>query len=142
LVAVVWIALKAGTGGEPAATGTAPPPEPTWTPAPIAAPTSTPTTAYKLAVIQSGYSVLADDPLVEQFRAALAQLATQCQEPRDMLSNYAVVTHDEMTARGVDESYLSILQHVSASIPASMRLKMTCAEVFAAYATLRMDGGN
>lgn len=52
----------------------------------------------------------------------------------------AIVTQQEMAKRGVSESLLSIIQHVNLPIPDGAP-QMPCADIFAAYATLRVDGG-
>jgi hypothetical protein len=95
---------------------------------------------YKLAVLQTGSYVAPDDDLVGQFGSALDVLGAECQEPRDRLGDIAVLIHDRMQARGIDESYLSILQNVGMAVPAEAQLPMRCTEVFAAYFVARVDG--
>src|SRR5579859_6101687 len=79
--------------------------------------TSDPPIEYKLAVIQTGAYVDPNDPLVGQFATALDDLQSKCTEPRDRLGDFAVVTHTQMGLHGVNETQLSILEHVNASIP-------------------------
>ena len=99
---------------------------------------------YKLAAIQSGGYVDPNDPLVAQFGSVLNDLEGKCQESRNQLSGISIIVHNDMAQRGVDESYLSILQHVDASIPDDLVNSggaQKCADIFAAYAVLRLDGG-
>jgi hypothetical protein len=94
-----------------------------------------------LAVIQNGAYVDPSDPLAAQFGAALDDLSGKCQEPRDRLPGMVIIVHDDMAKRGVSEAHLSILQHVSASIPDELVADgpTRCADIFAAYFVLRVD---
>lgn len=122
-------------------------PQPTATPVPPTAipPTlaprasATPSLAYKLATIEKGTSVAPSDPLVAQMDSALRALRSKCGDTTEELAGYAVVIHNDMAKRGVEEGKLSILQHVADSMPPGMKMT-SCKEVFAAYATLRLDG--
>lgn len=121
---------------------------PTLTPTPPAAPrptptsvatTPTPTLGTMLIVIQTGLPVSPGDPLATQFQGQLDTLAPRCSDTEARLSDFTVATRDVMLKRGVAESYLSILSHVNASIPAGLD-PQPCAPIFAAYATLRIGG--
>lgn len=105
--------------------------------APVA--TSGPSSAYMLATLQSGYDIGQDDPLVTQFQNALDSVAPKCQESENRISDYTVATHDILQQHGLDDSYLSILTDVQGSIPDSIG-SQRCADIFAAWATLRTGG--
>lgn len=88
---------------------------------PVATPA--PSQQYMLAVIQSGQSLSQDDPLVGEFQQALLNLKTMCHANGKQLAGMDVITHDDMAKRGVEESYLSILQHVyDSSLPVVERV--------------------
>ncbi len=91
-----------------------------------------------LATIEKQSPVAASDPLVAAFKVQLDLLEPRCVETRGQLSDLAVSTRDIMAKRGVEESLLSILKGVASSLPASGS-RMKCTDVFAAYATLRIQ---
>lgn len=96
--------------------------------------------AYKMATIQDGGYVDKGDPLVSQFAQQLTALAPHCQEPVSRLGDFTVFIQGDMKKRaGIDEDLLSILTHVTGSIPAGLG-RTKCSDIFAAYETLRIGG--
>lgn len=80
-----------------------------------------------------------------KYEQDLTALVSNCQESRDHLAGMPVVAHVDMLKKGVDESYVSIIDHVAGIVtktvdqsPAAAPMK--CAEEFAAYVALRMNG--
>ncbi len=101
--------------------------------------TTTETPAQKLAVIETGQPANADDHLVAQLQTALDELGPKCTDSQDKLAGYATVAHDDMAERGIDEGFVSILQHVRQSIPSNLSAR-SCKEMFALYTALREKG--
>ena len=70
------------------------------------------------------------------YQAALDALAPHCTQP---VSDVAAIVHttlDDLRKNGIrDETELSVLQHLAASVPAGQR--MDCQGVAAAYLVLR-----
>jgi hypothetical protein len=97
---------------------------------------ATPTTAYMLASLDYGSDVSQDDPSVAVMPSALDALTPKCTENESKIGDMTGVIHDELKSHQIDETYLSILQHVDGSIPASAAPNR-CADIFAAYAVLR-----
>ncbi len=89
-----------------------------------------------LAIIQKQGYLADSDPLVGQFKRQLDLLEPKCKDTRSRLADMTVATHDIMAKAGVEETHLSILTNVTASIPDSGP-QWNCADIFAAYATLR-----
>jgi hypothetical protein len=101
-----------------------------------AAPTKAPP-AYSLAVIQNGGYVGPDDLLVRQFQRQLDLLSSKCNDAESTIADQVVTTHDILKKRGIVESYLAVLTDVDRVVPAGT--SMTCAQDFAAWATIRID---
>jgi hypothetical protein len=95
-----------------------------------------PSPAYKLASIDNGSPVDADDPAVARFDRELDALQRHCIDRRIRLSDMTVKAQELLADANVDESLLSIITNVRRSIPAELR-NHRCADVFAAYVTLR-----
>jgi len=97
------------------------------------------TPEYKLAAIQAGSP---DDALVSQMSDALDSLGSKCTESRPVLADYTTTIRNHMALRGVDETPLSILQHVSAAIPDDLIAigPIACDGIFALYYVARLDG--
>jgi hypothetical protein len=94
------------------------------------------TWACKLATIEEGTYVAQDDPLVDDYQAALDGLGGDCTDSEERLGDMAVRSQQLLLNGGVNESLLSILQSVDRSIPAGADLG-SCADIFAAYVALR-----
>jgi len=119
-----------------------PEPEPEPKPAPKSksqpAPNSaTRTVAEKLATIEA--NAPPDESLIEEFDEALARLEPVCRNQPIKLSDDTVVAHELLAEAGIDESYLSILQHVRQAIPSDTPAS-DCTQIFASYVTLRKGG--
>lgn len=100
---------------------------------------SEPSVAQKLASIQKGSPASARDPLVRRFDRALDALQRKCKDRRIRLSDYTVRAQELLRKSGARESLESIITRVKGSIPRSAP-KRPCADVFAAYVTLRKAG--
>lgn len=99
--------------------------------------TTTPSIAYKAAVID-GHAA-PDEATVARYEAAFDRLKRRCPEPEERLGDMAVRSRDLLREGGVDESLLSILEHVHQAIPAGADLS-SCADVFGSYVFLRRGG--
>ena len=94
--------------------------------------------AYELAVIQSAGYIDKHSSLVHNFARPLGALATKCyRDPVSHIASYDLEIHNILHQHGINESDLSILIHVNASIPTGMKVR-ACSQIFAAYATLRI----
>ena len=133
----------------PAETSDAPPStteqvDPTSTitsPAPDSTPTYTQADPeFKLATLDAGAPVEGNDPIIARYAKGLDSLEGKCNDERIQLSDYAVTAQQLLSKAGItDDSLLTILQDVDKGIPNGAP-KMTCADVFAAYVTLRKSG--
>lgn len=117
-------------------------------PSPTSSPTPTPrealegrdcvTLACKLATIEEGTYVAEDDPLVDDYQAALDGLAADCGDSEERLGDMAVASQELLLNGGVSESLLSILRNVDLSIPSGSSPRFeSCSDVFGAYVVLR-----
>jgi hypothetical protein len=129
------------TPGQAADTKSEPKPKPD--PKPATAPSAQPSPSYteadlefKLASLDAGGIVDGNDPILDEYAMALDSLETKCKEQRTLLGDYAEKANELLGKSGDDESRLSIMRHVSKSVP-SAAPKMPCSDVFAAYVTLR-----
>lgn len=66
---------------------------------------------------------------------ALDRLATRCTEPKDRLSAFADFAVDDLAKHNIHETRLSVLRHLTQSIPAGQRVN--CQSVAATYLVLR-----
>lgn len=107
-----------------------------------AVPTATPSPAYMLAALQTGSPIDSTDPLVSKFQRGLDALALKCGHKGIRLADLVVAVDKEMAKRGVHESYLDLLTHVLGTFPPGPFPHNRCPDIFAAYATLRIDGGS
>jgi hypothetical protein len=96
-----------------------------------------PTPAEQLAVIETGSE---DAALAQEFQGRLDALGDKCENPERHLADFTVTSQQQLQERGIDESLLSILTNVNRSIPDDFSQEVDCAEIFAAYITLRMGG--
>ena len=120
-------------------------PKPTPTISPPESPSTSPIPSQKsvgstLASLDEGRVIRADDPLVRQYDAVLDSLQVKCGNERARLGDMAVTTQRLMEEQEIQESLLSILVHVRQSISESFPRREDCAEVFGAYAFLRVGG--
>lgn len=68
----------------------------------------------ELAVVDAGGYVQPDDPVVQEFAAALAVLDDRCyKNSRTQIADYVVSIQDSLGEYGVSESLLTILQAVA-----------------------------
>lgn len=101
-----------------------------------------PSLEYKLAVIdRSGY-VAEDDPLVARFSRALDHLEAKCPETRQRLADMGVKGHQILREKNIREALLDVFENWGASIPAEATKGEVgpCADILAAYVTLRIGG--
>lgn len=97
----------------------------------------TQTPAERLAAYQEGVSsVSVGDPLVAQLAGQLDLLEQDCTETQDKLAAKVWASWTDLQKNGVDETILSLIEHVRSSIPASLA-PTDCAQIMAAYLVLR-----
>ena len=93
----------------------------------------------QLAGMQEGVVRAATDTvLVRDYAVQLDTLHGASGNSRVWISNVAIYVHDQLQKRGIDEPYLSILQHVNQAIPADGRSGRHVARIFSDYLALRI----
>ena len=129
-IAVIGVLILVGVARTPQSIAS--PSRATGESAPAAAAIEPPP-AYSLAIIQGGDTGL----LTKQFQRQLDILSSKCNESESTISDQLVTTHDILHKHGIDENYLTLLTDVDRVVPAGT--SNTCAQDFAAYATIRIN---
>jgi len=105
-------------------------------------PPTSPSPEYQLATLQRGGYVAPSDPLVRQIGTQLDSLQRKTAADRASIASVCANTHDGMLKKGVSETNLSILTHVSGSMPDGLKNSSDHGETaitnfFAVYEVLR-----
>ena len=93
----------------------------------------------QLAVLQEGAQRGSTDTwLIHDFGAQLGALQGISGKDRAWIANAAIYVHDQLQKKGIDEAYLSILQHVNQAIPMDVYVGRRLTNVFSEYMELRI----
>jgi hypothetical protein len=95
---------------------------------------------YRLAVINTGGNISENDPTIARFRSLLNQLSQSYMEDTQQIANMSVIIRDRLSANGIDESLLNIMEGLNQLLWPNESNKKGYSEYAFAYAGLRNKG--
>jgi hypothetical protein len=95
---------------------------------------------YRLAVINTGGNISENDATIARFRSLLTQLSQNYIEDTLQIANMSVIIRDRLSANGIDESLLNIMEGLNQLLWPQDSKKKRYSEYAFAYAGLRNKG--
>lgn len=95
---------------------------------------------YRLAVINTGGNIRENDATISRFRSLLTQLSQNYIEDTQQIANMSVIIRDRLSAKGIDESLLNIMEGLNQLLWPQDSKKKRYSEYAFAYAGLRNKG--